>query len=419
MYFSLKKFTASRLFVNGIWIYIVQATGYIAPLVTMPFLARSLGPSGLGDLGLMLQLMALCVIIIDYGFSVNAVRKASVYIEDTRKFESIISEVLTVKAGLSLIIIFLGLIVVLIKPQEVRSEWIVLTVCLSLFQGLNFFWLFQSLEKLIVPAIADLCSKFLTLFLVYIFSDKMNVSIALACYVIPSGVSLITSIIYIKRVLKITLYFADLKMFIATVAEGWSWFFLRFLSHYIQFAGAILFVWLISRQNLGYFFGADRIIKAGLAFIWPIPMLLLPYFSKIAQNENKKEILKHKNLSIMAVGAIVGLTLTGLTNLFAPALTQPWFFGTEFEGSVDALKILSFLLPLTFLTNTLTYQWLTPLQLSKQLVVLYIFAIGASCLYMLFFGRNMAHLGASLALITHELVFLIGSFYVLWSKKLI
>src|SRR5215469_18412330 len=48
-----------------------QASNYILPFVTIPYLSRVLGPLGYGSLGLALALTGYCVLLTDWGFALG------------------------------------------------------------------------------------------------------------------------------------------------------------------------------------------------------------------------------------------------------------------------------------------------------------------------------------------------------------
>lgn len=71
------RFTPSRLVQNVGALTLVQATGYLVPLVTLPYLTRVLGPEEWGRVAWMQVILGYFGILTDWGFSWSGVRKVA------------------------------------------------------------------------------------------------------------------------------------------------------------------------------------------------------------------------------------------------------------------------------------------------------------------------------------------------------
>lgn len=74
------KATSSRFFKNKIArnaasLYAVQACRKLVPLFTLPYLARVLGPSGLGDVAFTQSVGDLIALFAEFGFILSATRE--------------------------------------------------------------------------------------------------------------------------------------------------------------------------------------------------------------------------------------------------------------------------------------------------------------------------------------------------------
>src|SRR5678809_1376177 len=82
---------------NTLVLYAVQITGYLIPLITLPYLARILAPDKFGVVAFAQNVVWYFVILTDYGFNVTATREIAIHREDSERVSRIFSTVLTAK----------------------------------------------------------------------------------------------------------------------------------------------------------------------------------------------------------------------------------------------------------------------------------------------------------------------------------
>src|SRR5271170_3092180 len=70
---------------NVIALYGVQACTYALPLLTLPYLARVLGPSGWGVVVFAQAIGEVIACIVEYGFDISASRETSLQRHDPRQ----------------------------------------------------------------------------------------------------------------------------------------------------------------------------------------------------------------------------------------------------------------------------------------------------------------------------------------------
>ena len=80
---------------NLFYLYDVQAANYLFPLVTLPYLARVLGPEGFGKLALAQALVLYLYAFLEYGYQFTATREVARNREDRAKLGKIAGEALS------------------------------------------------------------------------------------------------------------------------------------------------------------------------------------------------------------------------------------------------------------------------------------------------------------------------------------
>lgn len=79
---------------NLFYLYAVQAANYLFPLVTLPYLARVLGPEGFGKLALAQALVLYLYAFLEYGYQFTATREVARNREDRAELGKIAAGVL-------------------------------------------------------------------------------------------------------------------------------------------------------------------------------------------------------------------------------------------------------------------------------------------------------------------------------------
>ncbi|HHP0238096.1 TPA: oligosaccharide flippase family protein, partial [Escherichia coli] len=85
-----------KLLKNFFSLSMLQGLNYLIPIITMPYLFRTLGPYYFGVLAIATAAINYLVVITDYGFNFIATKDISVNRENKEKLIEIYSSVLTI-----------------------------------------------------------------------------------------------------------------------------------------------------------------------------------------------------------------------------------------------------------------------------------------------------------------------------------
>jgi PST family polysaccharide transporter len=157
---TFKKVVGHGVVQNIIALYGVQACTYALPLLTFPYLARILGPSGWGSVVFAQAIGSVIAIFVEYGFDISAARETSRHRDEPTRLSELISGVLGAKTILAVLCVcgalFSRRYTHHIAPSQAlfwaSTAW---GVC----QGINMLWFFQGLERMRLASALEVAGK--------------------------------------------------------------------------------------------------------------------------------------------------------------------------------------------------------------------------------------------------------------------
>uniref|UniRef100_UPI003A95A824 oligosaccharide flippase family protein n=1 Tax=Comamonas kerstersii TaxID=225992 RepID=UPI003A95A824 len=148
---------------------VVQASNYILPLVSVPYLARILGVENFGKVIFAQAFMMYFILLVEYGFSWSGTRKVAASRNDRRQLGKIF---INVFCSQWLLVIFSAFtcsgLVFLFDNLRVDAHFYALAF-LSVFGSALFpLWFLQGIEKMRMAAFFQFFGKFFGLILLFL-----------------------------------------------------------------------------------------------------------------------------------------------------------------------------------------------------------------------------------------------------------
>jgi PST family polysaccharide transporter len=198
---KLLKWQSERLIFSK-FIHLLFARGlqYIAPLITMPYLFRVLGPERYGIIAFAESLTVYGIVITNFGFQITATREIAIESQLSRPINKIFTSVYEIK--LLLFVIYAILFVVgIISVRTLRDYWEIHLIYLGLVAGNVLFpaWLYYGVRRMEYVATFNMLNSFLYAVSIFMFvhspKDWMKVVIfRVCCYLLVAICALIVAI---------------------------------------------------------------------------------------------------------------------------------------------------------------------------------------------------------------------------------
>uniref|UniRef100_UPI00124E4C95 oligosaccharide flippase family protein n=1 Tax=Acinetobacter sp. TUM15064 TaxID=2609134 RepID=UPI00124E4C95 len=93
-------------------LFLIQGTNYIFPLLTIPYLSRIFGPTGIGALALAQATILYLTLVVDFGFNLTVTRRISIAFEKKNFLEinQLYTQTLIIKFSIFLLVALFMLI---------------------------------------------------------------------------------------------------------------------------------------------------------------------------------------------------------------------------------------------------------------------------------------------------------------------
>jgi PST family polysaccharide transporter len=412
---NLGKLLRRGLVQNVIALYGVQICTYALPLITFPYLARVLGPSGWGSVVFAQAIGAVIAVFVEYGFDFSASRETSRHRNEPALLSELISGVLGAKVLLAALCIC-GAIFSRRFTHHIAPSLALFwsSTIWGVCQGINMLWYFQGLERMRLASALEIGGKVVATLSIFLLvhnpADGWKV-LAAQCVgcVVAHGVTVVLAY------REVGFAWPTFSSVLHALRLGWTMFLFRAIAGITGSLNGLVLGWVAPMAALGQYAGAERISRVFQQGLWPINQALYPNLTK-QMRDNRHDAMKVVRLSIFLLGGL-GLLFGLILFLGAPLLVHV-VLGDAFHGSIPALRVFSLWIPLIALSTVIIFQLLLPNQMDHQFNVVLLTAglLGFGCALLL--APRLQAVGIAWSIVVAQLYTLVAFAVVLARARL-
>ncbi|WP_413294131.1 flippase [Bdellovibrio sp. HCB185ZH] len=393
--------SSSSLKLNTLYLFIVQGSTYLLPLITFPYLTRILGPAGFGTLAFAQATVQYFILFTDYGFNLSASRLVAHHRNDPVELTKIFWSTFFAKLGLSLISFLLLVPLLFIVDAYSAIKPILLCYFLGVIGNvLSPIWFFQGMEKMRPLTISSLVSRGLiiplTFFLVKSPSDLVLAALLQGCANLLAGFAGMT-LVYLDKSIQRT-YF-NLKEIWDALKDGWHVFISTAAISLYTISTTVILGFIAGPAAVGLFNAASTIKNAASYLITPFSQALYPRVNALYKsNYNEAIQLLRKALVLQSSVALCA----SLGILIFAELIEKIVLGPSFVGVALLIRILAFAPFLIAISNILGIQTMLTHGYKKEFSLILLIS-GAANLILLFpLGHAFQATGAAVSVLVTE-----------------
>lgn len=346
------------LFQNAFALLCVQFFRKILPIITIPYLARVLGPGGWGLVATFQSLALTMVLLIEFGFPFSATRRVACGKQSQEDVSDIWAGVVGAQALLAAgAIVLTGILCLFVPMMRDHISLTVWALVWAIAEGMNPVWYFLGMERMDIIALLEICTKVaMTCCLIGFVRSDQDTYRVIAIQAIAPIVSLLVAMSLVHR--GVPFRVPTLLLIKKSMSGSLSLFMMRSAEGMYTLANGFLLGMLAGPGVVGYFAGPEKISRALIGVFNPVRETLYPRLSKLIHSSpHQAARLARAGMMITGFG---GLAMGLCVFFFAPYLVK-LILGPGFEPAVGVLRILALLPPLISVTQSVGMGWLLPL----------------------------------------------------------
>lgn len=373
------------------------------PLITVPYLSRVIGSSGIGDYSFTYTVADYFVLFGLLGLNQYGNREIA-RVRDDRKLKS-----RTFCSIYATQLLFSGLVLVVYSIWAFAQNgdyrlYSLIWLWWVASDLIDVNWFFFGMEEFKITVIRNTVLKFVSLACILLFvRTEHDVWI----YCLITSLNLFVSCVVLWPFLLKQVDFARPK--ISEIAAHIKPNFMLFIpvvaiSLYTQMDKILLGIFADSSQ-VGLYDYSEKLSKIPLALISALSTVMLPRMSNVLARGETEKAERYLNLSFsvaVVIGCCFAFGISGVANEFVPV-----FFGSGWEQCATLMPILAVIIPLIAVSNVLGVQCLIPNGRDKAYTVsVVVGAIVNVLLNVLLIPLYQAY-GAAIATVAAELAVLL------------
>lgn len=305
-----------RLIKNFLSLVSLRGLEFLIPLITIPYLLRTIGIDKYGMIGFGYAFAAYFGAIVQYGFNVTATRDIARNRTDILLVNKIFSTTFITSAILAItVIITAGMI--LITVPILRNDWQLLLLSLgqALAQSLFPIWLFQGMERMSFITYLNIGSKIAFIIglviIVHVPEDYLYVPLL---SLLSATIMLIVSLWVGISIFKVEFQLPKLLEVRQTLIAGRHAFVNQFAPNLYNTTTTFMLGLVSSGHTVGLYSAATKIVDAASSIGYILSNTFLPYLSRTIENHKVfKRIMLVTGLlctiTLMASAEVIGRIL--------------------------------------------------------------------------------------------------------------
>ncbi len=372
----------------------------IIPFITVPYLSRVIGPSGIGIYAYSYSIATYFVLFAKLGLTNYGVRSIAVIKDDSSELNKKFSAIYYSQVITSLLLVLAYFMYLsLSATQDYRTSMILSIYVISVIFDID--WVYFGLENIKSLMLRNVIIKLLMTAAIFIFIKHKD-DLWLYALITSVGTLLSYLVLWVNsrscvRLIKVDKeeifrhFKPSLKLFIPILA----------MSIY-RTMDKIMLGQLSSMEQVGYYENAEKVIYMLMGSISSLGKVTMPRISNLLNFGNREKIfiyIKKSMKFIIMLTSALSFGIAAIANDFTLI-----FFGPDFLQSAPLLQYLSITILIVGWSNVLRTQYLIPMMKDNIYIVSIIIGAILNIFVNLLLIREFGALGAVIGTIIAELV---------------
>lgn len=385
---------------NYIYNLVYQILIIIMPIITTPYLARTLGAEGTGIYSYTISIVTYFILFGSLGLALYGQREIAYVQDDVKKrskifFELVILRFFTMSISMILFYFTFG------RNGEYALYYKILL--LEMFANcIDISWFFQGIENFKKTATRNIVVKILSVISIFIFIKNENdVAKYLLIYVLTTLLGNASLWIGIKKYIT-KVNFKELKIFTQLKPTIQLFIPQIAIQVYTVLDKTMIGGMTEDMAEVGYYEQTQKIVKILLTVITSVGTVMMPRIAKCFAEGEIKQIKNYMNKSFQFVYMLAFPLVFGIIAVSDNFV--PLFFGQGYEKVKILMKIMSFIILFIGLSNIIGSQYLLSTKNQKQYTTSVVCGAIVNVIFNFILIRFYKSIGAVIATVIAECV---------------
>lgn len=344
---------------NTAGLYLDTVTSYLFPLITLPYVVRVLGARGFGLVAFSQSFVSYVNVIVDFALALSGTRAVAQCAQDRLQTSQIVTNAVALRLGLATA--FLPAVFLLCHSfaafREARPVILILYAT-ALATAISASWLFLAFEEMWLLSRMNLVVNVGVIVAIFaLVRSPEDIKVYAALLAAGPVTGSLASLFLAFRRFSLSLTLPNLAGIVSIARQGGALSLSQASIALYTTGNSFLLGTLASKETVGYFAAADKVVRAVLRLVAPLTTAIFPRMVHAAQRSAAE--LGAKARAVLLLYGTLGATLSLGLWLSAPWLVK-LFFGPAFLPAMGVLRILSAIVFLVACSNVLGVHVLLP-----------------------------------------------------------
>jgi PST family polysaccharide transporter len=375
---------------------------YAAPLVTLPWLTRVLGPSNFGRLSFCVAVTSYFVLFADYGFNLSATRQIAMHSDDRAGRSRVFWNTITVKALLAAVG-FPVLVLLTLCGARFQAERTLLLINYLTVLGavLTPTWYFMGTERQAILSGISIAVRVASIPAIFLFV-RSSKDVLIAAF-IPSSMTVVGGILCLlvlmrdKQLDRARVARGEL---IEVLAQGWHLFVSTASISLYQATNTVILGFVAGNAAVGHYSAAEKVVQACQGLLAPIGQSVYPRISRLMLESREAAFALIRR--ILRIQGSVAFAMSVLLFVLATPLIR-LLYGPGYDETANVLHWLAALPFLVGLSNVFGVQTMLALGMNRLVSRILVAAGGLNVIALFVLTHWYGAVGAAMAVAGTEL----------------
>lgn len=394
---------------NSIYNVIYQLITIITPIITLPYVSRVLGESGIGRQAYTNAISQYFILLGVIGINIYGNRQIAYVRDNKEELEKTFWELMLLRIITTGMAYLLYIVIFVLFNSKDRTIYFIQSINI-IGAMIDISWFFMGIEDFKKIVYRNLITKVIGVILLFTFvKSSTDVLIYILILSLTQFLGQLTMWTYIPKTISFRrVSYRDIT---THLMPSISLFIPQLAAQVYLLLDKIMLGWFINEAEVGLYDNSQKIIRLTMTIVTSVGTVMIPRMSNIYAKGDMEDF-KKKIYEVFSFMSFISIPMAfGLMAIVYDF--KPWFYGSGFQGIELLIIINSIIIVFGTWCNILGFQTLIPMKQERQFTISVFAGAIINFLLNLVLIFKYKSLGTSIASVIAELTVPVVQMYYL------